>query len=36
LDAQATAVQPDGKIIINGDFTTNSNFRKNHLARLNP
>jgi uncharacterized delta-60 repeat protein len=32
----ATAVQPDGKILIGGDFTTVfGNVKRNHIARLN-
>ncbi len=35
-EVRATAVQPDGKILIGGLFTTVSGATRNHLARLNP
>ena len=31
----ATAVQPDGKIIIGGAFTTYNGVSRNNIARLN-
>jgi uncharacterized delta-60 repeat protein len=33
---RVVVVQPDGKILIGGDFTTLSTFDRNHIARLNP
>lgn len=36
FNVQAIAVQPDGKIVIGGQFTTFNGVPRNHLARLNP
>src|SRR5215469_8590404 len=41
LTVLAAAVQPDGKIVIGGDFTTlapngGPTITRNHIARLNP
>ncbi|MFI5171632.1 MAG: fibronectin type III domain-containing protein, partial [Chitinophagales bacterium] len=33
---RCTAVQPDGKIIVAGEFTTFNNYSRNHIVRLNP
>ena len=35
-NVQATAVQPDGKILIGGSFTTVFGVARNNIARLNP
>ena len=29
-------VQPDGKVVIGGDFTQVDGYARNHVARLNP
>jgi uncharacterized delta-60 repeat protein len=35
LTVSSFAIQPDGKVLIGGDFTTVNGTNRNHIARLN-